>query len=74
MTKQYVSVASCGKTLRNLINTHYGYKPKPGIKAPKDTLESHKALSLLVELAVLGVKYKNENNCVLKSSLKLEEE
>ena len=44
----------------------------------KDALEKHmqmnQALSLLVELAVLGVKYKNENNCVLRSSLKLEEE
>ena len=60
MAKKYVSVATCERTLRQLIMGK--------------GMDGHKALSLLVELAVLGVKYKNENNCVLKSSLKLEEE
>ena len=75
MAKIYVSVATCERTLRKLIR-NYPLLSENARK--KDALEKHmqmnQALSLLVELAVLGVKYKNENNCVLRSSLKLEEE
>ena len=73
VAKKYVSVASCERTLRQLIRN---YPPLGEWEGGTEDWrkDGHKALSLLVELAVLGVKYKNENNCVLKSSLKLEGE
>ncbi len=79
MAKNYVSVATCEKTLRQFIHDHYGHTPKPGNKPPEEAMEKYESLSLLVELAQHGVKYVKENKILLRARAyehegKLEEE
>ena len=64
--RKYQSVASSERVLRQFIHDQYGHKPKPGVKTPEDAMEKHRALTLLVELAVHGVKYVKENGIKLR--------
>ena len=62
-----ISVAKCEKTLRQFIRKSQKTRT---CEASKDR---HKALSVLVELAVYGVKYVNDNKITLKSGKEVNE-
>ena len=65
-----ISVAVCEKTLRQFIHKATLDKVDKGSNACKDR---QKALSILVELAVYGVKYVNENDIKLKGGKEVKE-